>query len=92
MVRPVGFTKVTMKRKEERRPTLRTLVKILAAKAVKHPISSKPLIIAIVIGAMFLILPFYVFLIHFIILFILSMLVYVTYNFIGYESYPDPEI
>ena len=91
MVRPVGFTKVTMKRKEERRPTLRTLVKILAAKAVKHPIS-KLLIIAIMIGAMFLILPFYVFLIHFIILFILSMLVYVTYIFIGYESYPDPEI
>ena len=90
MVRPVGFTKVTMKRKEERRPTLRTLVKILAAKAVQHPIS-KLLIIAIMIGAMFLILPFYVFLIHFIILFILSMLVYVTYIFIGYESYPDPE-
>ena len=64
MVRPVGFTKVTMKRKEERRPTLRTLVKILAAKAVKHPIS-KLLIIAIMIGAMFLILPFYVFLIHY---------------------------
>ena len=91
MVRPVGFTKVTMKRKEERRPTLRTLVKILAAKAVKHPIS-KLLIIAIMIGAMFLILPFYVFLIHFIIFFILGMFVYVMHVFIGYESHPDPEI
>ena len=91
MVRPVGITKVTIKRKEERRPTLRTLVKILAPKAFKHPIS-KLLIIAIVIGAMFLILPFHVFVIHFIILFILCMLVYVTYIFIGYESYPDPKI
>ena len=73
MVQPVGVRKVTIKRKEERRPTLRTLVKILAAKAFKHPIS-KLLIIAIMIGAMFLTVPFYVFLIHFIILFILSMM------------------
>ena len=47
MVQPVGVRKVTIKRKEERRPTLRTLVKILAAKAFKHPIS-KLLIIALV--------------------------------------------
>ena len=91
MVQPVGVRKVTIKRKEERRPTLGTLVKILTAKAFKHPIS-KLLIIAIMIGVVFFSVPFYVFLIHFIILFILSMLVYVTYIFIGYESYPDPEI
>ena len=80
MVRPVGITKVTIKRNEERRPTLgtpflsRIFVKILAVKAFKHPFS-KLLIIAIVIGAMFFSVPFYVFLIHFIILFILSMFV-----------------
>ena len=83
MVRPVGVTKVTIKRNEERRPTLGTpflsrfFVKILAAKAFKsfkHPFS-KLLIIAIVIGAMFFYVPFYVFLIHFIILFILSMFI-----------------